>query len=58
MVAAVVPMTPERDWEWPDDPPVRTRGERLAILVIVVSLIAVLWAVIVWSAGAVLAWLS
>jgi hypothetical protein len=59
-VATVVPVTPEpeRDWEWPDDPPVRTRGERLAILMIAVLLIAALWAAIVWSAVAVLAWLS
>ena len=59
-MAKVVPVTPEpeRDWEWPGDPPVRTRGERLAILAIAVSLIAALWAAIVWSAVAVLAWLS
>ena len=35
---------PERDWEWPHDPPVRTGSERLAILVIAVLLIAALGA--------------
>jgi len=60
LVAKVVPVTPEpeRDWEWPDDPPVTTPSERLAILVIAVLPIVALWAAIVWSAVAVLAWLS
>ena len=48
----------QQDWDWPDDPPTTTVAERLAILVIVVSLITTLWAAIIWSAVAVLTWLS
>jgi hypothetical protein len=51
-------MTRERNSNWSDEPPATTHGERFAILVIVVSLIAALWAAAIWSAVALMAWLS
>jgi hypothetical protein len=50
-------MTRQRDWGWPDDAPATTGAERLAILAIVASLIAALWAAVVWAAVALVAWL-